>query len=370
MNPDLANLLGALRDQPDDEIAYLALADWCLEQPDEATQARAEHVRLSLALGKTSRTDTAARALRERIAATEKGRRTHWLGSLRQIGHRCDFLPGGLVKLEVTGRRAAQAREAKVPPPTEETFAWVSSLVARSISLDELRRLGRLLPQGYVRSFHAQVPSGAGLAEVLADCRCLRGVRGLDLYSHSTTLDSSQPVRFAGLERLSDLRSLRIYCGLSMAEVRALCSGLFASLNVLSLENMTLQTPAADVLAAWPTLANVRHLRLDSTLLGDDGLTTLARSPHLGELQSLSMLNCGLTSRGLQELAGAPFRRMASLDVRNNDAVNDAGLLAICRSSSLSSLSRIWYSRPRNGLRRETLTQLQARFGKGHNPQP
>ena len=32
MNPDLANLLGAIRDQPGDEIAYLALADWCLEQ--------------------------------------------------------------------------------------------------------------------------------------------------------------------------------------------------------------------------------------------------------------------------------------------------------------------------------------------------
>ena len=36
MNPDLANLLGALRDQPDDETAYLALADWCLGHGIEA----------------------------------------------------------------------------------------------------------------------------------------------------------------------------------------------------------------------------------------------------------------------------------------------------------------------------------------------
>src|SRR5262245_41050574 len=55
MHPDLANLLGALRDQPDDELAYLALADWCLEQPDEATQARGEHVRLSLEFSKMPR---------------------------------------------------------------------------------------------------------------------------------------------------------------------------------------------------------------------------------------------------------------------------------------------------------------------------
>ena len=55
MHPDLANLLGALRDDPDDEVAYLALADWCLEQPDEATQARCEHVRLSLEFGKLPR---------------------------------------------------------------------------------------------------------------------------------------------------------------------------------------------------------------------------------------------------------------------------------------------------------------------------
>jgi uncharacterized protein (TIGR02996 family) len=61
VNYDLANLLGALRDRPDDELAYLALADWCLDQPDRATQARGEHVRLSRELSTLSQTDPVAR---------------------------------------------------------------------------------------------------------------------------------------------------------------------------------------------------------------------------------------------------------------------------------------------------------------------
>ena len=46
MNADLACLLAGLRDQPDDDVARFALADWCLEQPDPVTQARGEHVRV------------------------------------------------------------------------------------------------------------------------------------------------------------------------------------------------------------------------------------------------------------------------------------------------------------------------------------
>ena len=47
MSRDLTALLAAVRDDPDDELPRLALADWCLEQADEATQARGEYVHVS-----------------------------------------------------------------------------------------------------------------------------------------------------------------------------------------------------------------------------------------------------------------------------------------------------------------------------------
>jgi len=105
-------------------VAYLALADWCQEQPDAAIQARGEHVRLSLALAKLSAT---TRPVAKCATVSGRWRRRHraaWLGPLLALAHRCDFLPGGLVKVEVTGGRSRSAREAKCRPPRAEEFAW------------------------------------------------------------------------------------------------------------------------------------------------------------------------------------------------------------------------------------------------------
>src|SRR4051794_2610767 len=113
MHPDLANLLAALRAAPDDKVAYQALADWCLEQPQPETQARGEHVRLSFQRSTLPRDEPAARELRDQVRALEKRHRAAWLGPLRAFAHRCDFLPGGLVKVELTSNRLAQAREQR-----------------------------------------------------------------------------------------------------------------------------------------------------------------------------------------------------------------------------------------------------------------
>jgi uncharacterized protein (TIGR02996 family) len=149
MNTDLAILLNALREQPDDEVAYLALSDWCLEHPDAATRARAEHIRLSLELGKLPRIRPRSekhREMHDRVKSIEQKHRPDWLGPLRHLGHRCDFLPGGLLRLELTAGRTAQAHAAKMEPLTDTEFAWVSHLIARAISVDHLRWSPRFAP--------------------------------------------------------------------------------------------------------------------------------------------------------------------------------------------------------------------------------
>jgi len=99
---DLTNLLAALRDDP---TTVWRTSPWPIgarSSPTPPFQARGEHVRLSLALAKLSRNDQAGREMRNRVRSLEKRHRAAWLGPLLALAHRCDFLPGGLVKVEVT----------------------------------------------------------------------------------------------------------------------------------------------------------------------------------------------------------------------------------------------------------------------------
>jgi uncharacterized protein (TIGR02996 family) len=285
MSPDLTSLLCALRDQPDDEIAYLALADWCLDQPEAPTQARSEHVRLSLPLCKLPRFSPEARELTRRLRALEKKHQATWLGSMHQFGHRCDFQPGGLIQFEVTGGRVQQWRAAKAGPPAEQDFAWVSSFVIRAVTFADLDWLAHSIPVGYLRSFTLGVPENLGVAlmGVLSRCRWLPGVRALNLNSYSyPNLADVGAAGLADLPCLESLQELQLSnadlgvdgcvsiahsphlcrlilqrCGLASGQLRALLVPTFAPpLAVLSLEGNALTPAAIDVLANWPALAN------------------------------------------------------------------------------------------------------------------
>jgi putative addiction module component (TIGR02574 family) len=286
MSPDLANLLGALRDQPDDEVAYLALADWSLDQPDLPTQARGEHVRLSLELGKLSRkynaeapasrrrregARAATRPLREQVKALERQHRVAWLGPLRDLAHRCDFLPGGLLKVEFAGGRIEQARKAQVKAPTEGEFVWVSNLVARSASLGDLDWLADMLPAGCVRSFVLGAPENAvGLPDVLARCRWLAGVRALDVHSYYPNLAD---IGAAGLVRLECL----------------------ASLQELHLSHAEIGLDGCSAIGRSQQLRGLRELHLQRCGLGEDHLRALLAPAFVPPLVALSLERNNLT---------------------------------------------------------------------------
>jgi uncharacterized protein (TIGR02996 family) len=361
MHPDLANLLGALRDQPDDELAYMALADWCLEQPDEATQARAEHIRLSREVVKLPRPThygpeyaarvAARKGLQQQVKALERRHRLAWLGTMRDLAHRCDFLPGGLVKLELTGGRARQARKEQVPSPHLADFAWVSTIVARTVSAEDMLWFADALPVGIVRSFTLSSDSpGPEVVAALTGCRWLPGLRALTIHAHHPNRWTIDVARVASLTGGPSLRELGLshldlglrccealanspyvrglqsftvsYCGLPAGHVGALGAlGALGPLMSLALAQNQMDHRGVRELVAWPALAGVRRLDLHNNPIGDEGAAALARAPFLSDLRELNIASCGITNRGLRALASVSFTQLESLNISDNIAV-------------------------------------------------
>ena len=97
MNPDLHALLSAIRDAPDDELSRLALADWCMEQPDAATQARGEYIQASLRRTRMKDGEPAAHELDEHMEELVGRFRRAWYGALRHQTHRLGMVRGMLI---------------------------------------------------------------------------------------------------------------------------------------------------------------------------------------------------------------------------------------------------------------------------------
>jgi uncharacterized protein (TIGR02996 family) len=413
VSPDLANLLAALRDDPADEVASLALADWCLEQPDAATQARGEYARLSLRAGKLPRGE--AQLLREQANAIEKRHRAAWFGPLRQLTHRCDALPGGLTKIDLSDNRLNKARAAGVTVPAD-LFAWVSEIEMRQMNLDEFAVVAELLPEGFVRSFTGNLSAkGPAAVETLGRCRWLPGLRRLDFRTHGlgddgaaalARLDAlkglkelnlncqqfahdgmaalSSSANLAGLTRFGchhtplrleawaalshctwndSLRTLALdYCKLGTEGLRALLRPEFApNLQTLWMRSGDFDAASMEVLASWPGLANLRELRLGDDRLGDAGAAALARSPYLGELRILDLRNGHVGAGGTVALAAAGPHRLETLDLSPSD-LGDAAVLALCESPNLASLRQLKHSC--RFLQPATYQALEKRFGK------
>jgi uncharacterized protein (TIGR02996 family) len=360
VNSDLAALLAALRDCPEDEVARLALADWCLEQPEPALQARGEHLRLHARRAALAYNQPEYRSLSERIRALECGHRRAWLGAPRRFAHRCDFVPGGLVRVEVSDGRLAQVIPKKPAPLAREDFVWVTTVESRTpLTMEHLRWLSAYLPEAFLRGFSASVarPGGPEAVRVLAGSAWVEGLRVLNLRGSGLgdvgtrvlagtarlaclqSLDLARNgLERAGLKALADSEILGRLCGLSVpgnalgADAGVVVGGarwganlqqlnlsscslgreglrrLTASwlpqrLQVLHLNENSLNAAAAECLAGWPALNPVTHLSLNGNLLGDEGVAALAGSPYVGRLRTLDLSATGLGDEGLRALA-------------------------------------------------------------------
>jgi uncharacterized protein (TIGR02996 family) len=335
MSTDLAALLEACKDAPDDLTLRLILADWIADH-DEAK--RSELVRLSCALTGADHLakDEPDYALQEaRFAELQRGKQGHswftpgpmkqhvrwWAGlcdvhgvSPADLPSLLDRLPEELKPwLETVGLNKTWSAEDL------HRFAPVLTLFRR-LRLDSqalLEPLQDLLSEPTTPQFRQLIISFCsdrdGTLTSLLRCPALAGLRWLELFNSPLAEGGKSLV---GAPFLDNVRVLKVYQ-----------SGLTGG----SLASILRDSPP-------------RRLRvLDCTGgIGDEGLAALAASPAMSELGELHLSTCYLTDEGLKALAASPhLRRFEELNLWHNYTVRDAGLEALAASEVLAPVRRL-----------------------------
>jgi uncharacterized protein (TIGR02996 family) len=260
VNRDDCNaLLRAVKEQPEDDLPRLILADWLEEFSDVA---RAEHVRVQCELARLERSGGDCPVLRGRESQLRATHAARWVGGLKRFTRFSTF-ERGLLFLDLRSpegflnQRARQARRS-------EAYDWVTGLQFQFGLTGRLLR--RLLQQ----------------AEVLA------GLTHLQLYFRGEVEDF---VRFIQLPQLQLLAHLDLsYCVITDEGVAALArSPHLGRLTALGLSGNAVTDAGIQELASSPYLCRLTTLTLSGNPIGDEGAEMLARSPNLANLKSLSL---------------------------------------------------------------------------------
>ena len=131
--------------------------------------------------------------------------------------------------------------------------------------------------------------------------------------------------------------------GVSLDTAQFLASGaaLFDAAPIRRVRLLDIGDRMARVAQA-PLLRHVRDLDLCANDLGDRGPTLLARSPHLGQLDTLGLGYTGLGDAGLRTLAESPaYLSLRVLQINDNPHIGTAGLEALGASPHLADLRAV-----------------------------
>jgi uncharacterized protein (TIGR02996 family) len=277
--PELASLLAAAKDAPDDDAPRLVLADWLEEQNGEADRAWGELVRNEVQLQRAERDDRRCRA-----------------------ASALNLLEPGYVHSQECARQARAALHAARPE--------LQALAERDVRLIQRWRepwAGPLFGRGVYWS---------------------RGL--LALHCGANGFPSRFMSAVAGSELGSWLSELKLqHCKPDDVWRIARCP-LLAELTDLRLNSRNVGPDGAAALACSPHLGRLACVSLSYARLGDDGVEAIAGAgwPSLAELQ---LGHTWIKSRGAAALAASAWLgRLRRLDLAHNevDADTAAALFA------------------------------------------
>ncbi len=288
-------LLEAIRANPDDDLAYRALADR-LEEQGEAS--RAEFMRLQSELARLPAKGRRRRKLAAREQELLRLEQANWLAPFE----------GRYLKLECQFRRGLVDSLSLQDLPSGDTAAV----------LDELHVLLSRPIVGAVRSLVIRPNRGVPMLKVLAESPALGGLTSLEL-RYPGVGDAGLAV-LVGSVYLGRLRRLRI------------CDGIEHTGRI--------GTAGLQALAASPGL-RLAELALTYERVDGEGGRVLAQSPVFEELECLSLIGNHLGDAGAQSLAGARhWRRLRELDLSCN-RIGDAGLEALAAWPVLAGVRKL-----------------------------
>jgi uncharacterized protein (TIGR02996 family) len=331
-------LLEAIAEQPGDDGQRLVYADW-LEDHDQP--ARAEFVRLQLALARLDEDDPRRSALLTREHGLLLEHERDWTLGLRHLADGWRFRRGFVD--EVTVDRPLR------PEQFAELFRWrfVRRLVAghgwrlfpglvrcpEARTLEELRFADTELTEQQFRDLLA----------------CLHFERLTTLEASNCGLEARSIRRLAHSSLLGQLRAL-VLSGNQIgdhqigddAAAELIRSPRIGGLRLLDLTQCGLGQEAAVAIAAAPLLSGLRTLRIGHNVLGTEGAAHLLRCPHLAGLRELNFgHNLRVQSGIWDSLLHAPYPcSLRRLSIRDADILHGqlAALLTSARLGALEAL--------------------------------
>jgi uncharacterized protein (TIGR02996 family) len=304
--PDTAaGFIQAISAEPDDDTHRLVFADWL---DDHGDPERAEFIRLQIDLDKMNWLEPGYDEKERRARGLEHQNRERWFAEpavLQPYADRVRYQRGFPEEIKLT----------------VEEFAEHGSVLLQTHPVHTLRVRGKF---------------GKAEAAALAACPALAWLPGLRLGDDSRCNKDALTAILAS-PHLSRLTALGLpSCNVTLASLRTLLgSPVLANLRRLELRgNEQLGDRGAELLAGAPGLANLTHLNLTTTDLGDVGAHALAESENLGRLECLELgwdLGWGnrVTGAGVQALVTSPqLRSLKSLPLKNNP-IGDEGAVAL-----------------------------------------
>lgn len=334
-------LLNAVKAEPDDDTAKLALADWLQEQPDPADVARGEWLwalteRDRLPDDDPRRADLYARSL-------ELWRKHHerWAGPLKKAGMRFPesetTFARGLLRPEIVGMKLASREGGAVTH--SELFAWVGGLVFRELLPGQLARvLGTPLVES-LTDLHVIHPAAISYDDsaALANSPYLTNLRSLNVDAISTWRIG----HFAELPNLRSLRHLRLVnAELGDAGFAALCrSSSLNSLRSLNVVGNGLSIHSARAFAdSWALPALIELIVGGGNRIGPDGTLILVASARTGRLTQLNLKSNGIADYGVEAICRQPhMNRLTALDLSDN-LLTDRAAIALAAAERMKTL--------------------------------
>jgi uncharacterized protein (TIGR02996 family) len=329
--PQLAGLVQACKDEPEDDNLRLILADWL---DDHGEPERAELIRLSLRLSRP-RIHPACQAVDlAQLARLRKQHDARWLGNLPLRGevqyHRGFIEVVG--SMDEMRKQRAESDLAAVAPWTERMRLMFSQ---RSLATEYLNN-------PCARAFTSLDLSNGnvdrGIIRQMIDSPWMPHLRELRLLLRPTAASWGW-LLFAASSGLTGLRSLGIQGKLTLKEVRSLAGAPFVTtLRSLTLR-MHLDLPTLRVLAGMPELAGLTHLDLTWCQIPEGALAILAGSPHLRQLHTLRLGATGITD--VAPLATSPLLDSVRVLELPRQDLTATEIEALARSSHLGCLEEL-----------------------------